>query len=111
MARSLQATPLKQTSFHWVHLVALDGKTLQKQGRATCVLDQTGHITFQGDKTLVEQLKMGVETAAHKTMLPKDGLAFLEVLGEAFQSPYLFATPIQAGKKVVPFVSTPLNIK
>ena len=46
---------LKQTSFHWVHLVALDGK--RSKNRATCV-DQTGY-HLSSDKTLVEQLKWG----------------------------------------------------
>lgn len=76
---------------------------LQNDGRemviATCRLTDDGFVRCEGDEPFVQNLTLkGIEDYSKEggeNLYPKDGIRFLEALGNNFRSGYLMASEIK----------------
>ncbi len=93
----------------WVHLIEMDGTTLQGKTILTCMLTTNGTITFHGDPQMMQQLNEGIRDEAGTLLLPKAGLAFLQALSIHFRTPYFFATTPQTGDAITPYTQPVLK--
>lgn len=104
---TLKGTESEPANTRWVHLVEMNGDTLQGKTVLTCALTN-GIVTFDGDAVLIEQLQTGIQTP-QGLVLPRDGEVFLQVLSQHFSTPYLFATEPESGERVTPYKTVPLK--
>lgn len=96
----------------YVHIItiAFKGKVPAPTTVATVVLD-AGEVRIEGDSSVAKELReRGAPALAQGTVVTvADGEAFLRALPAHYRSAYLFATGVQEGDSVVPYVMPPVQ--